>query len=134
MVQRRRPARQAQIEIFNYFMTLIGERRATPGEDLVSALVHGEIDGDRLSDIEILFNCFLLILGGQETTRNAISGGIDAMIRHPEQRAKLVADPSLMPTAIEEVLRWTSPITHIMRTASRDTELRGRQIKQGDSV
>lgn len=125
---------QAQMEIFNYFMTLIAERRANRGEDLVSALVYGEIEGDRLSDIEILFNCFLLILGGQETTRNAISGGMDALIHHPEERARLVADRSLMPTAIEEILRWTSPITHIMRTAARDTELKGRQIKKGDHV
>ena len=125
---------QAQMEIFNYFMTLIADRRAQPGEDLVSALVYGEIEGDRLSDIEILFNCFLLILGGQETTRNAISGGMDALIHHPDERARLTADPSLMPTAIEEILRWTSPITHIMRTAARDTELKGRQIRKGDSV
>jgi cytochrome P450 len=125
---------QAQMEIFNYFMTLITERRDKPGEDLISALVHGDIDGDKLSDIEILFNCFLLILGGQETTRNAISGGMHALIHHPAERARLAADASLMPTAIEEILRWTSPITHIMRTAARDTELKGREIHQGDHV
>jgi cholest-4-en-3-one 26-monooxygenase len=125
---------QAQADIFNYFMKLIGDRRANPGPDLVSALVHGEIEGDKLSDIEVLFNCFLLILGGQETTRNAISGGMDALMHNPGDRDRLARDASLMPTAIEEILRWTSPITHIMRTATRDVELRGRQIHAGDRV
>ncbi len=125
---------QAQMEIFNYFMKLIGERRSKPGPDLVSALVHGEIEGDRLTDIEVLFNCFLLILGGQETTRNAITGGMDALMRTPGDRERLSRDPSLMPAAIEEMLRWTSPITHIMRTATRDVEVRGRTIHQGDRV
>ncbi|MDO8434015.1 MAG: cytochrome P450 [Candidatus Binatus sp.] len=127
-------AAKAQKDVFNYFMTMITERRKNPGEDLVSALVHGEIEGDKLTDLEILFNCFLLILGGQETTRNAISGGVDALIANPDQRARLIADSALMPTAIEEILRWTSPITHIMRTATQDTEVRGRAIRKGDRV
>ncbi len=113
---------------------MITDRRKNPAEDLVSALTHGEVEGDKLTDHEILFNCFLLILGGQETTRNAISGGVDALIKNPEQRARLMADRALMPTAIEEILRWTSPITHIMRTATRDTELRGRTIRKRDRV
>ncbi len=125
---------QAQMDTFNYFMRLIEERRRNPGPDLVSALVHSEVDGDRLSDIEVLFNCFLLILGGQETTRNAISGGMNALMNLPEERERLLRNPSLMSTAIEEILRWTSPITHIMRTATRDVELRGRNIREGDRV
>ena len=127
-------AAKAQQEVFGYFMARITERRKTPGDDLVSALCQGEIDGVPLSDIEILFNCFLLILGGQETTRNAISGGMNELMRNPEQRARLAADRSLMPTAIEEILRWTSPITHIMRTATRDVEMKGRTIRKGDRV
>jgi cytochrome P450 len=126
--------RQAQLNCFNYFVNIIGERRKNPGSDLVSALVHGEIDGQKLTDLEILFNCFLLIIGGQETTRNATSGGMLALIENPAQRARLMKDRSLLPTAVEEVLRYTSPITHIMRTATREIEMHGQHIKAGDRV
>lgn len=81
---------QAQMEIFNYFMKLISERRSNPGRDLVSAFVHADIEEDRLSDIEVLFNCFLLILGGQETTRNAIRGGMNALMHSPADRDSYV--------------------------------------------
>jgi cholest-4-en-3-one 26-monooxygenase len=130
----RKTAAQGQQNVFNYFIAMITDRRKNPTDDLVSALTHGEVEGDKLTDLEILFNCFLLILGGQETTRNAISGGVDALIANPEQRARLMADKSMMPVAVEEILRWTSPITHIMRTATADTELRGRTIHKGDRV
>jgi len=126
--------RQAQLNCFNYFVNVISERRKNPGNDLVSALVHGEIDGQKLTDMEILFNCFLLIIGGQETTRNATSGGMLALIENPAQRERLTRDRSLLPTAVEEVLRYTSPITHIMRTATQDIEMHGQQIKAGDRV
>lgn len=125
---------QAQMEIFNYFMKLIGERRSNPKDDLVTVLVQGEIEGDRLTDLEVLFNCFLLILGGQETTRNALTGGMNELMRRPAERERLVNDRSLMTSAIEEILRWTSPITHIMRIAKRDVEIRGRTIREGDRV
>jgi cytochrome P450 len=126
--------RQAQLNCFNYFVNTISERRKHPGNDLVSALVHGELDGQKLTDMEILFNCFLLIIGGQETTRNAASGGMLALMQSPEQRERLTRDRSLLPTAVEEVLRYTSPITHLMRTATRDVEIRGHKIAAGERV
>jgi cytochrome P450 len=126
--------RQAQLNCFNYFINIIGERRKNPGNDLVSALAHGEIEGLKLTDLEILFNCFLLIIGGQETTRNATSGGMLALINEPAQRERLMKDRSLLPTAVEEFLRYTSPVTHIMRTATRDIEIHGRKVKDGDRV
>jgi len=126
--------RQAQMTCFNYFVKMVSERRKNPGNDLVSALVRGEIEGQKLTDMEVLFNCFLLIIGGQETTRNATSGGMLALMDDPDQREELTRNRSLLPTAIEEILRFTSPITHLMRTATRDVEMHGKQIKAGDRV
>jgi len=82
----------------------------------------------------VLADCFLLLLGGLETTRNAISGGALELMRQHEQRELLLAQPRLINSAVEEILRWTSPITHSMRTALKDTEVRGRKIKEGDWV
>jgi cytochrome P450 len=126
--------RNAQAEFFGYFAKLIDERRKHPGTDLISAFTIGEVEGARLTDLEILFNAFLLIIGGQETTRNAISGGMLALVNHPSERAKLAQDAGVMPTAIEEFLRWTTPVTHILRTARKDGELRGKKIRPGDKV
>ncbi len=124
----------AQAEIFSYFSKWIDQRRKNPGNDLISALIHGDVDGAKLTDLEVLFNCFLLIIGGQETTRNATSGGILALIENPAEHARLKNDPSLLPVAIEEFLRWTSPVTHIMRVAKKDGELRGQKIREGQRV
>ncbi len=130
----RATGRQAQMNCFNYFVNMVNERRNNSGNDLVSALVHGEIEDQKLTDVEVLFNCFLLIIGGQETTRNATSGGMLALMDNPAQREELTRNRSLLPTAIEEVLRFTSPITHLMRTATRDLEMHGKKIQTGDRV
>ena len=126
--------RNARAEFFGYFAKLIDERRKHPGSDLISAFTVGEVEGAKLTDLEVLFNAFLLIIGGQETTRNAISGGMLALVSHPSERAKLAVDPDVMPTAIEEFLRWTTPVTHVLRTALKDRELRGEKIREGDKV
>ncbi|HYL60937.1 MAG TPA: cytochrome P450 [Candidatus Acidoferrales bacterium] len=124
----------AQAQVFSLFSKWISERRTNPGDDLISALIHGDVDGAKLTDLEVLFNCFLLIIGGQETTRNATSGGILALNENPAEGAKLKRDPSLLPVAMEEFLRWTSPVTHIMRVAKKDGELRGKKILKGQRV
>ncbi|MBV8452598.1 MAG: cytochrome P450, partial [Deltaproteobacteria bacterium] len=126
--------RNAQAEFFGYFARLIDERRKHPGKDLISALTIGEVEGAKLTDLEILFNTFLLIIAGQETTRNAISGGMLALVNHPGECAKLAGNAGVMPTAIEEFLRWTTPVTHILRTARKDGEIRGEKIREGDKV
>ena len=125
---------KAQREYFEYLSKVVAGCRKNPGDDLVSALLRGEVEGEGLTDSEMLFNCFLFIVAGQETTRNAISGGMLALLQNPEQLRRLDKDRSLMPTAVEEILRWTSPATHIMRSAKRDVEMHGQKINAGDRV
>jgi cytochrome P450 len=108
------------------------ERRGGDGEDLLSVLGNAGINGRKLTEAELFHNGFLYIIGGLETTRNAISGGLLALIQHPAECAKLIDNPSLMPTAIEEILRWSSPITHIARVATREVEVGGKPIREGD--
>src|SRR5215469_14549028 len=130
----RQTAERGRIAVYNYYMKLIGERRKNPGEDLVSALVHGDMAGEKMTDMDVLANCLLLILGGQETTRNAMSGGMMQLMQTPDQKALVMAERSLIKSTIEEFLRWTSPITHLMRTATADGEVRGKKIRKGDRV
>lgn len=124
----------AQVEMFMYANELAKERRENPRDDIVTALLNAEVDGDRLSEMD--FNLFFLLLAvaGNETTRNSISHGVRAFCEHPDQYRKLVADPSLAKSATEEVVRWASPVMYFRRNVTRDTELRGRRIREGDKV
>ena len=123
------------MQAFGYFSQVLQELRAGKrGDDIASILVDSEIDGEKLSDEEVLLFCFLLILAGNETTRNAISGGMLVLSDHPEQKAMLASDPSLMPIAVEELLRWTSPVTHMTRVAIANTEIHGQPIAAGERV
>jgi len=121
-------------QMFAYFAKHLGDRRRAPREDLVSTLAHAEIDGDRLSDPEILIFCVTLLVAGNETTRNLISGGACALMQHPEQLRTLRAGPALVPNAVEEMLRWWAPVRSITRHAARATSLRGREIAEGECV
>ncbi len=121
-------------ELAAYFIAMMQERRETPRSDLVSIITNAEIDGERLTDGDILLFNFLLLLAGNETTRNAISGGMLALIENPEQRQRVLDDPSLCTPLTEEILRWTSPVMHFARFCTRDTEIRGQMIKAGEKV
>ncbi|WP_405528522.1 amino acid adenylation domain-containing protein [Streptomyces avidinii] len=121
-------------EILLYYADLAEKRRRNPQDDVISALVHGTVDGKPLTDEEIYLNCDGLISGGNETTRHAIVGGVLAFAREPEQWRRLRAEPELIDSAVEEILRWTTPGTHILRTATRETELGGQRIEKGQSV
>lgn len=127
-------AARSRMEMFAYFKRQAEERRRERRDDLVSVLVGSEVDGESLSEEELLFFCQLLILAGNETTRNAISGGLLALFEHPEQRARLQNDPALLPTAVEEILRWSSPVAHMMRYVTRDTVLGGQPLRAGERV
>ncbi|WP_301148745.1 cytochrome P450 [Mycobacterium simiae] len=124
-------------ELYEYFTKLIAARRSgevAGQDDLLSILAAAEVDGERLTDEDLLNFSFLLLVAGNETTRNLIALGTLALIDHPEQFALLRSDPSLLPCAVEEMLRFTSPVTHMARQATEDVEIRGQQIKAGDTV
>jgi cytochrome P450 len=113
---------------------LAAQRRREPADDVVSMLATVELDGDRLSDDELGMFLVQLLVAGNETTRHAISGGLAALAGHPDQWQRLQADRGLLPTAVEEVLRWTTPVTSFMRTATVDTHLGGTEVAAGDPV
>lgn len=125
---------QAHTEILGYFQDLAELRRRAPREDLMSALVCGEIDGSPLTGEEIFYNCDALVSGGNETTRHATVGGLLALIENPEQWQRLRTDDAVLPSAIQEIVRYTSPVMHALRTATKDVELGGEHIRAGDHV
>lgn len=125
---------QTIAEIAGYLAAFITDVRAHPNEDLLSRLVHAELDGERLDDLEVMAHFIQLMSGGNETTRNAFAGGMLALVGHPEEKAKLLADPGLIPGAVEEILRWHTPILHQARTATRDLEIGGVPIAENDKV
>ena len=124
----------AATEMFMYAHGLAAERKARPKADLISILMGTEIDGDLLAEADFDGFFILLAVAGNETTRNLISGAMLALIEHPEQRERLIADPALMSTAVEEFLRWVSPLIYFRRTLSRDVEVGGQQMREGDKV
>jgi cytochrome P450 len=130
----RRTAQAGMMRMYGFFREILERRRREPQDDLVTVLLEAEVDGERLSEADILQFCFLLIVAGNETTRNAISGGLQVLCEWPEERARLRADMSLIDSAVEEILRWTSPLHHMARVATADVEIRGRTIRAGDRV
>jgi cytochrome P450 len=121
-------------QLFEYFQKLIAQRRVEARDDLLSVLAGAEIDGVRLTDEDLLNFAFLLLVAGNETTRNLIALGTCALIAHPDQCRLLADDRSLIPGAVEEMLRWNSPVVHMARTATSDVEIRGQLIAEGDTV
>ena len=131
-------AMQAAADAFgaylDYANTLIAQRRSEPVDDLISILVHADRDGDILEDHELAFEILLLLLGGDETTRNVTCGGMEQLLLHPDQMRALIAAPAGIPVAVEEMLRWVSPIKNMSRTLTRDIEFGGQQLRAGDKA
>jgi cytochrome P450 len=121
-------------EMFGYSQALIARKRAAPADDLASTILQAEVDGRRLTDTE--FNLFFLLLvnAGGDTTRNLVAGGLEVLFAHPDQLARLRAEPSQLGPAVDELLRYVSPVVHFRRTATRDTVIGGRAIAAGDKV
>jgi cholest-4-en-3-one 26-monooxygenase len=125
---------QARGELFDYFAALAEERRKRPQDDIVSVVANASLDGRPLAPFELLSYYFLLVVAGNETTRNAMTGGVQQLIDCPGERARLLADPGLVDGMVEETVRWVTPVNQFTRTATRDLELRGRVVRQGESV
>ena len=117
-----------------YFHSAIKEQRFRPRGGLVSALRNAEVQGDRLTDEEVVANCIVTMVGGQETTTNLIGSGVLSLLRNPDQLEKLRADLALIPSAVEELLRYESPSQHTARLAPEDTEIGGKQIRKRQAV
>jgi cytochrome P450 len=131
-----REARLAFItEAFQYLGGLMDERRRSPRDDLTTVLANAKLPGGQPVPVFELFSLyFLVMVAGHDTTRNAISNGLVAFLDHPGELAKLRRDPSLVTTAADEIVRWTTPVNHFSRTATADYTLRGQRIREGDSV
>jgi cholest-4-en-3-one 26-monooxygenase len=130
----RENVQNAQIEMFMYAKELADDRRTNPRDDIVTTLLNAEVEGHSLTELD--FNLFFLLLSvaGNETTRNAMSHGMAALLDNPDQYQVLVEDPSVMDLAVEEIVRWASPVMYFRRNVTQDTELRGVPISEGDKV
>jgi cholest-4-en-3-one 26-monooxygenase len=125
---------RSRLELFAYFNDLSTERRARPTDDIVSVVANGTVNGQPLPPVELLSYYLLLVVAGNETTRNAMTGGMLAFLENPQEWRKLRENRSLIDSAVEEAVRWTTPVIQFARTATRDVELRGKTIRKGQSV
>jgi cytochrome P450 family 142 subfamily A polypeptide 1 len=121
-------------EYQSYARVAIEARRRAPTGDLMSVIVHAEVDGERLADDEVMFEILLLLVGGDESTRHVITGGMEALLQYADERRKVIEDPSRLPAAVEEMLRWVTPIKHMTRTLTRDAELGAALLREGDKL
>jgi cytochrome P450 len=131
-----KPEEQLQVllDFFTYFNALTASRREHPTEDLASAIANARIDDEPLSDIDTASYYVIIATAGHDTTKDAISGGLLALVENPGELARLRENPELMPTAVEEMIRWATPVKEFMRTAAADTTVRGVPIAEGESV
>jgi cholest-4-en-3-one 26-monooxygenase len=125
---------RSRLEVFAYFQEMAAKRRAQPRNDIVSVIAGSRVNGEPLPPVELLSYFFLLVVAGNETTRNAMTGGLLAFIDNPDEWRKLVRDPSLVDPAVEEIVRWTTPVIQFCRTATEDYVLRGTKIRAGESL
>lgn len=121
-------------EFFRYFGAITADRRANPKDDVATVIANGLVDGQPINELQAMSYYVIIATAGHDTTSSTASGGLLQLIRNPDQMAKLKADPSLLPSAVEEMIRWVTPVKHFMRTATEDSELGGRTIKAGDAL
>jgi cholest-4-en-3-one 26-monooxygenase len=127
-------ATRARLQLFGYFGEMAAERRKQPQDDIVSVIANASLRGEPVPTMELLSYFFLLVVAGNETTRNAMTGGMLALIENPAAWRKLKANPELVDSAVEEIVRWTTPVIQFCRTPVRDTEVRGTKIRAGQNL
>lgn len=135
-MQRGEPSPEVMAEVigdfYNYFMALTATRRAEPGDDLATVIANGQIDDAPMPDLETMGYYVIVATAGHDTTSSAMAGGMHALVEHPDQLRKVRENPELVNNAVEEMIRWTAPVRHFMRTATEDTEVLGQEIRKGD--
>lgn len=124
----------AAMELFKYFMPIIAERRANPRDDIASAIATAQVDGQLIADRDVFGYFMIIATAGHDTTSYSLAGGLLALLQNPDQMRKLREDPSLMLSAVEEIIRWSTPVRHFVRTATEDCVLNGKQVKAGDRL
>jgi cytochrome P450 len=122
------------LDFFNYFTELTASRRANPTDDLASTLANAEIDGEYLPDMDLASYYVIIATAGHDTTSSTIAGGLQALLQHPDELARLQADRDLLPTAVEEMIRWVTPVKEFMRTAAEDCEVGGTKVEAGQAL
>jgi cytochrome P450 len=121
-------------QFFAYFGEVLADRRANPRDDLATVIAQGTVDGEPIGMLEAISYFAITVTAGHDTTSSSASGGLLALMQHPDVLAQLKADPALIPAAVEEMIRWVTPVKHFMRTCTQDTEIGGKTIKAGDGV
>ena len=125
----------AALEYTTYITAVIEDRKAAGNaEDLIGTLANADIDGDQLDDASLIYETLLILIGGDETTRHVLTGGMEQLLAHPDQSALLRRDPALLPVAVEEMLRWVTPIKNMARTVTADTEFAGKHLEEGQQL
>jgi cytochrome P450 len=122
------------MDFWTYFSTVIADRRKQPRDDLASVIANAKIDGQPMGDLETMGYCLITFTAGHETTRGSIGGGLDVLLDDPKQLARWGSDPAVTPKAIDEIVRFVTPVNHMMRTAAADYVLRGKKIRKGDHL
>jgi cytochrome P450 len=122
------------MDFFNYFTKVVEDRKKNPTDDLASVLANAQVDGEPMESLDQISYFIITATAGHDTTSATISGGMKALLEHPEQLQKLRENPDLAPQAAREMIRWVSPVRHMMRTTTEDIEMRGKHLKAGDSL
>lgn len=122
------------LDFFTFFTQITAERRANPGEDVATTIANAQVNGELIGDLEAMSYYIIIATAGHDTTSSSTAGGLLALLQHPEELEKLRHNPELLTLAVDEAIRWVSPVKHFMRTATEDYELRGKTIKAGESV